>query len=80
MLVGPSVRPLVGPSVPISLQKLIMSQLLRAWGLVTTLFIFSEDKGILLCHTIAIDVVLDFRNRKKSALIQVRFKLELDAK
>jgi hypothetical protein len=32
------VRPLVGPSVPISLRKLFTSQLLCAWGLVTTLF------------------------------------------
>jgi hypothetical protein len=36
--IGWSIHPLVGPSVPISLRKLIMSQLLHAWGLVTTLF------------------------------------------
>jgi hypothetical protein len=37
-LVGPLVHWSVGPSVPISLRKQVMSQLLRAWGVVTTLF------------------------------------------
>jgi hypothetical protein len=32
----------VGPSVPISLQKLVTLQLLCAWGLVTTFFYFIE--------------------------------------
>jgi hypothetical protein len=45
-LVSPSVCPLVGPFVPISLQKLVMLQLLRAWGLVTTLFINIFDFSI----------------------------------
>jgi hypothetical protein len=38
-LVCPSVGWFVRPSVPISLRKLITSQLFRAWGLVTTLFV-----------------------------------------
>jgi hypothetical protein len=51
-LVGRSVRWLVGPSVPISLRKLVTSQLLRAWGLVTTLFnnVSLIDHGIHLNH------------------------------
>jgi hypothetical protein len=51
MLVGWSVRWSVGPFVPISLRKLVTSQMLRAWGLVTTLFqyepqIYEEFIGV----------------------------------
>jgi hypothetical protein len=47
------VHPLVGLSlrlsVPISLPKLVTSQLLRAWGLVTTLFLGAKSTSIRDC-------------------------------